>query len=414
MLAILGLGCRQSPSPSLTIDAAVLGGDVRRIPDSARVVKAAIRRATQRSRGEPWPESHDTLRGAIGSEPPRLWVGQAICRQLARAISAARSAGRDVYLLWGSFHDAPAQIAGLAWLLSPACGLRIDAAAIEQFDAAWFDGRRMIEGDDALLADLAQPVRRRAALARLIARQKKKNYTGWKYDYLDQIAEVLAMAIASNVPLVGCDLPLKPQRRLAKLDPDAVDAMRELHCVGNLSRRAGRHGVFLMAWGESHLPPAGVSRFLPPTATVIALRTRGGRRLSRPEKPSVIQFAHVAVPTGPWPSAAKATELRATIFLRTAENAGERERTRDDRVDGGSSDKGLRVTVDMAAARFSLDGGSFVDTRLPIAASAGAHYFVLQALGHVAVGGFDLEVGESLQMHFSADLRQLQQTHLKR
>ncbi len=206
----------------------------------------------------------------------KVWAGHAaIAGELSRRI-----AGKRAFLLFGSFHDSGAQLRAFHRLSGP-MGIRgLDLIALEQLDA---DGRfrgmpaSSQRGDDALLRRyLARGEQQ--ALTELMLRQRRHNYTAWKFGYLDQVLDVLVTARAHGRPLSGCDMPTTMQREL-RAKASHLGGLRELHCalaLGDRMRaeRLERAALFL---GQAHASPHGLARFLPAEATVLAISMFGGR-----------------------------------------------------------------------------------------------------------------------------------------
>jgi hypothetical protein len=197
-----------------------------------------------------------------------------------RKISAAGRAGKNSYILWGTYHDSGAQMEAFVDLVGPLGLSKLDAVCIEQFNA---DGRwagvpsKEQKGDSALLSDYLA-TGSRAVLEKLLHGQISENYTAWKYGILKESMDLLAKARAAGRKLLGCDMSLALQKRIT--NTKTQDRLRELHCVlaleEELGRRSAPHRV-AMLWGQGHLAPEGVQRFLPQNALVLPFYVFGGR-----------------------------------------------------------------------------------------------------------------------------------------
>lgn len=197
-----------------------------------------------------------------------------------RKVSAAGHAGQSSFILWGTFHDSAAQIEAFGDLVGPLGLSKLDAVTVEQFNA---DGRwagstaKEQKGDSALLRAWLQ-TGSRPALEKLLHDQVAENYTAWKYGILPVLMKLLAQARAADRRLLGCDMSLALQERANQTG--VPDRLRELHCVlalqEELGARPAPHRV-AMLWGQGHLAPEGVQRFLPKDALVLPFYVFGGR-----------------------------------------------------------------------------------------------------------------------------------------
>jgi len=190
---------------------------------------------------------------------------------------------RPFYLLWGNYHDAPAQIAALARVIGP---LGVDAPWLlvaEPFAATgrWVDlSPECQRGDELLLAEFRH-TGSRDSLQAIYADQHEENHTAWRYGVLDAMVDLVVTARASRVPILGCDLPTCVRERLWDVTDDESMRTRELHCAMALRRTLGaKHSPerVAMLWGLSHVHPDGVSRFLPRDADVVSVQVIGGRQ----------------------------------------------------------------------------------------------------------------------------------------
>ncbi len=197
-----------------------------------------------------------------------------------RRLSAAGRSGRSSFILWGTYHDSAAQVRAFGDLVGPLGLAGLDAVAVEQFNT---DGRwtgvsaRQQAGDSGLLADY-QATGDRVALEKLLQGQIRENYTGWKYGLLPAMIDLLIKARAAGRRLCGCDMSVSLQERIRATG--MADRLRELHCVmalqDELRDRPGPHRV-AMLWGQGHLEPEGVQRFLPRDAEILYFHVYGGR-----------------------------------------------------------------------------------------------------------------------------------------
>jgi hypothetical protein len=195
-----------------------------------------------------------------------------------RKVSAAGYTGQSSYILWGTYHDSAAHIEAFGDLVGPLGLSKLDAVSVEQFNA---DGRwagvaaREQKGDSALLRAWLQ-TGSRPSLEKLLHDQIAENYTAWKYGILPVLMKLLVQARAADRRLLGCDMSLALQERA---NPTGMpDRLRELHCVLALREQLGEKPVRVaMLWGQGHLAPEGVQRFLPKDALVLHFYVFGGR-----------------------------------------------------------------------------------------------------------------------------------------
>ena len=195
-----------------------------------------------------------------------------------RKVSAAGYTGQSSYILWGTYHDSAAQIEAFGDLVGPLGLARLDAVSVEQFNA---DGRwagvaaREQKGDSALLRAWLR-TGSRPSLEKLLHDQIAENYTAWKYGILPVLMKLLVQARAADRRLLGCDMSLSLQERVR---PTGLqDRLRELHCVLALQEQLDEKPVRVaMLWGQGHLAPEGVQRFLPQDALVLPFYVFGGR-----------------------------------------------------------------------------------------------------------------------------------------
>ena len=187
---------------------------------------------------------------------------------------------RDVYLLFGVFHDSGLQIDLIRRLVGPVYQTEAIAVAAELFRA---DGRwsgvppAEQKGDDELIGRYVVDGDRRASSS-LLERQRAQNYTAWKYGYLPQVLDLAQQVRASGGSLSGCDVPPGLAGRLAALGEETRLRVRELHCVLHLrdAALAPPRRVALI-WGGDHLGAEGLRRFLPASAESWAVHLVGGR-----------------------------------------------------------------------------------------------------------------------------------------
>jgi hypothetical protein len=207
------------------------------------------------------------------------WV--AIVERLTHVLERHTGRGKRTWILVGSHHDAADQVDLFRRLVGPLGLSPAPLAAVEQLqaDGAWAGlPAEAQRGDDAILsaylehgADEQLDVIRRA--------QRARNYTAWKYDYVDRIADLVIAARASGRPLIGCDMPSSMQQRLRETLGDAGAALRDLHCALAVQRALARRPLASAAVliGDAHLAADRLPRFVPATDEVVRIHLVGGR-----------------------------------------------------------------------------------------------------------------------------------------
>lgn len=255
-------------------------------PTTPEQATEAIARATRRPTGPAAPpprRAAQVLASLIAALPrAELHAGwRQIALRLRREAGAARAGGVPLWLMVGTYHDAPVQIEAFRRLVGP-LGVNAADLVLEQFDAsgAWGGlARHEQQGDESFLAGYLRGGGR-DALEAIWARQRLGNYTGWKYGYLPQVIDVLMQGRAAGKQVWACDMPRAMQRRLPAPFSDAQRLrLRELHCFCSLRAHGVSGGVRMraMLWGQDHVGQSGFARYLPASDKVIALYVFGGR-----------------------------------------------------------------------------------------------------------------------------------------
>ena len=200
---------------------------------------------------------------------------------LTRVIETSSQRGKRTWLLMGSHHDAPDQVDAFRRLVGPLGLTPAPLAAVEQLqgDGGWAGlGAGAQRGDDALLARYLKGGDAET-LATLRGRQRERNYTAWKYDYVERIVDVVVGARASGRPLIGCDMPGPMQIRLRESVGDEAAILRDLHCALAVERRlaASPRAAVALFIGDAHLQATKLPRFIPAADVVVRVHLLGGR-----------------------------------------------------------------------------------------------------------------------------------------
>ncbi len=265
--------CKQAPPPPPPARRAWPA-----LPRSRAAAEALVHARTRRTPGAAPSLEPTALLARLDAAP--LVAGEAEVRRwlLARL---ARAGARDAYLLWGTYHDSGGQLEAFRRLLGPEHGLT--HVVVEQLDAdgAWADLPAAEQrGDTAAITAYLRRGDEHAWQA-LAAKQWREDYTAWKYGYLSQVMDLLVAARAVGVPLLGCDLP-RPLQNLADRAGSTLYRVRELHCLLALEdaldvARTRPPRRLALLWGQDHVKPHGLRRFLPPGDLVVSVYLVGQR-----------------------------------------------------------------------------------------------------------------------------------------
>lgn len=174
-------------------------------------------------------------------------------------------------LVFGTHHDSGAQVRTFRRLLT-ASSRRVIGLEMLRASGRWRGVDEASQaGDNALVRRYLE---RGEGLRAFLASQEDHNYTAWKYDYLDEVADLLIQARAEGHEVIPCDMPGALQNRLRSLSEESRLRLRELHCVHALG---GRLPGAALLWGEAHLEGSGLRRFVEAPG-VHAIHMVGGRK----------------------------------------------------------------------------------------------------------------------------------------
>ena len=318
LLTLAAGGCSKEPAPAAIesvdgastssaaqrpSDAGAPAGDARAkpwpaLPTELDDARALVEKHTTRA---PLPESALTadrvelaLARAAGKNELRAgW--SAISAMLRERARKSFTAGRSSFVLFGTLHDAPVQIAAFRQLAG-VLGFGATDAVLEQFqaDGHWGGLSFDVQRGDSSTVERFHRRGDRVALEELLATQRDHNHTAWKYDYLEEFAASSAALRASNVELGACDMPSLLQARIRPLGDASVERLRELHCALALGERLHARNApatVAMLWGARHVESDGIRRFLPADAGVTAIVVLGGR--SEPGSLEVLLAARI-------------------------------------------------------------------------------------------------------------------------
>lgn len=408
---------------------ALLAGCARASPDpwpawprSAPEARALLARAT---RSAPAPTEREASYEALteGLSRGRFEAGEeALCALLRERALRSERAGRSFVLLVGSLHDAPGQLRAVGRWLGPWCGFRPTLLALEQLAARgrWVGADpRAQAGDDALLARYAgegSP----AALAAVQRAHQARDHAAWRYDYDEEVLSLLAQARGLGVPVRGSDLPSGLAFPPGST-PELRTGLRELHATLALrswARAARGPTRAVLFWGDAHVGPEGLRRFLPAEWDALVLDLVGERRAALagaqedgPTESTLYRagwrFAsEVAVPLAP---------SRYGVVLRDGWLGAGLERARGAHREGDPfSDAPPGVAVFAAYEPFALRVGE--GELRPTAEShrvvtgPGTRGFVAQWPGRNLVGALTLREGEGAQLVLQREPAEVHET----
>lgn len=371
-----------APPPSASASAAPLSAWPAWLEskDAAeKLIAERTRRATVR---EPSVTS-ESLRASLlaAAERNTLTAGlEAIAPSLGAATDRERS-----FVLFGSFHDAAPQIALFRKLTGP-LGFGPTDVALEQLHAPgrWQNLEPgMQQGDGAVLDAFAKGADR-AALDALVASQRDHDYAAWKYDYLEELPALAASVRASGVRLHGCDLPAVLQARVKHFGDAALAGLRELHCALALEQLPKGRKVAVL-WGARHVESDGFPRFLPPDAAVTRVLLFGGRPAGEGEEARLSEGLRLGEPVL-FPLEGLG---RYALVLAEGALAARVDRVRTEVVAGDEPHLGKLLLTSETELELRVAGKHtrVGPKRVELALGPGAHAFLAQAPGKLAIAG---------------------------
>ena len=326
----------------------------------------------------------------------------AIVRWFQGELDRAAAAGQGAHILWGVYHDSGGQVLAFRRLVGQS-GLRsLHAVVVEQLaaDGQWKGVPASLQRGDS--TDLTRYLEQgdRAAWRRLRGRQHSTDYTAWKYGYLPQVMDLLTSARAGARRLLPCDMPPQLKERVKKLPVEVRLRLRELHCGLAVTRALHLAGVVqphrvAMLWGQGHVQPAGVPRFLSAGTRVISVRVYGHR-------PGPHGLEHrlgkKLILTHPLLIPLDARSSRLVLLLPGPALGGRLERTRDTRAQPvPAADHGRLVLRTTSSGVLLLTARSY---RVPAAGShhgqrevrltPGDHAYLFTSAGRLMAGALQI------------------------
>ncbi|MCE7894015.1 MAG: hypothetical protein DYH12_30680 [Sorangiineae bacterium PRO1] len=354
------------------------------LPESPEDAAGVLRDHTRRApRSEPALD-RARLQSSLGksAEKDELVAGwPAIAALLSARAERAMKEGRSSFVLFGTHHDAPAQLTAFRKLTGP-LGYGPTHAVLEQFHATgrWSNVEaREQAGDTAALEKLGRDGDR-AALDAVIASQRDHNHTAWKYDYLEELPALAATLRASGVALHSCDMPTALQARARAVGDVALLGLRELHCALALGDRLRAPAKVAMLWGASHAGADAAQRFLPVEADVVSVQLFGGR--PEGEAPVSVKLSEPVLFPVPGHD-------RFVLLLAEGPLAARVDRARTQAEAGDASRLGKLVVTGEPEVELHVGGKTarVGDKPVEIALGAGHHGFLAQSRDALSIAG---------------------------
>lgn len=402
VLLALGAGCRGStpgepaapPWPAF--------------PRSLDAARALIEERTLRGTGgtSARPTTKEALLALLRAKRPVAgW------RPIVARLQRELDRGGSAVLLWGTHHDAGGQLEAFRRLVGPGGLEGLSAATLEQLiaDGRWRD---VPESDQrGVSADVRRYLARgdAKALRALHENQRRQNYTGWKYRYLRVVTDLLVSARARGLTLLPCDMPAALQRR----SPGAlVDRLRELHCLLALedalrvrATSARRKRLIAMAWGQSHLLPGALPRFLDEKTRVVAVHVIGGR-----PGPAGLEHALAGRLALADPVLVPVDAGRFVLLLDHAPLGARVEQAldRQDRALPAELRHQLRVTVHGADGALRVAGrrvALFADRQVALPLAPGPGTWLFEGSGRMLLGSVTVSEGGAVELTIGPDER---------
>lgn len=386
-------GCSEKAAPPTA------GADAVALPRTAAEVKALIASETKRPPRVPDPEvdASTIVRAAEARGLGELPSGQgAIVRWLQAALDAAPG---DLYLFVGTWHDAPGHIDAFRRLVGPG-GLRgLTLIAAEQFrgDGVWKGVPPEAQRGDGALLSAWSARGDAAAFAALAGRHRESDYAAWKLGYEETALDLLVSARAAGTPIVGCDMPAALQG-LSGSEGELRNRLREVHCLRSLPISSPRRVA--MIWGQAHVRSSGIARFVPASATVIAIHVVGRRQVAGAVEIGLasrfMMNDPVLIPLG---------EREAALVLPDETLGGHVDRVLTS-IDDGATTTGLMATAEVGGT-LAVGSRSFAVGReaVSVPLAAGDHTYAFTAKGCTVLGAARLAVGHRVEISFDPEAK---------
>jgi hypothetical protein len=402
-LALTLLGCDEAP-PAKTVPSASASAEPRvawpALPKDRAELETLLESQTRRQPPHHVPLSADVVVAAVkrGIENGVTFGGMAAITEELQRKRDVETSSKRMYLLFGGHHDAGGQIDAFRRLVGPLGLSSAPLAAVEQLqsDGDWAGIDRDEQRGDSEMVHAWHETGDDEELALLLETQRKRNYTAWKYRYVDRIADLLLSAHSSKRGVIGCDMPSALQAETReRLGPDG-DVLRDLHCAYTLERALAKRPqqTIALLWGDAHLAPSRLPRFLPSVSVVVLIHLLGHRASSDVGVEAQLPLRITA------PLLVPLNENRFVMLLDGPHLRAKTDRVRATRkVDRASNVKVVGATgeLQLGSAKATLDGNTWTTSVV----SGQKTFFWQPAEGQAIAGGFELPAGGGVELDFT-------------
>jgi hypothetical protein len=366
------------------------------LPDTSAAAAALVARETRRPIDAARDVGGPAILAAITANPDAVVAGDREVARWVRAFLDGAPLGEPAFVLVGTWHDAPGQIDAFRHLVGPGGAGAIDLVAVELFraDGAWLGASAEAQAGDGALLDAFVLRGDVAAFDALAASHRDVDYAAWKLGYVPHVLDLLVAARARGVRLRGCDMPssLVPQA----LDADLKLRVREIHCAKSLEAMGARRVALL--WGDAHLRPEGLRRFLPKTARVLVVHLVGERLEPGPVDQALARRLGVAEPL-----LVPLARDEAALILPDAHLGARVDRTLARASPGEAVTPGVSARAEGRGVL--VIGARRVEVgpeRVEIAVAPGDHTWVWTHDGRTVAGALRLEPGHRVELDLDA------------
>ena len=395
--ALLAACSERAAPPSVTSTTTAAAPTFPQLPTTLEAAAELVARETVRP-PVPVPEADAAaILAAIAARPGAVVAGEG---PVTRWIQAQLDrAGGDAYALFGTWHDAPGQIDAFRRLVGPG-GLRgLTVVAVELFraDGAWGGAPAELQRGDGAAIEAYVVHGDPEAFAGLTRSHRGVDYVAWKFGYEPTVLDLLVNARATGVRFLGCDMPAALQEKTGAPPGEVRHRLREIHCLRSLPPTpGGRPRRAALLWGDAHVKPGGMPRFLPPAAAVLSIHLVGQRLEPGPVEAALAKELSVVepalVPLGPG---------EAALILPDATVGGHVDRVLTGPEPGEAFAPGLAVRAEVPGVvvvgeRSVPVGSGAVTVPLP----EGEHAFVYVGGGKRVVGAVRMEAGHRVELGF--------------
>ncbi len=260
-----------------------------------------------------------------------------------------------------------------------------------------------------------------SSFAALKAAHEQSDYVAWKLGYADTVLDLAVAARAGAYTLVPLDLAPAMKASLANALGDTLLDLREVHAALSLRSVLKRYSTggpgrkpvrMAMLWGDTHVGPAGIARFLPASVDVTTVHVVGANTASLPNG---APGGTTLVLNDPVLLPGKTDDLVVVLPDEGSRGTVDRVRLKEGSASAPTLAKGRakEVTVNAGGepgtrlSRVAL-GRQRVDVngaKASLRVSPGAVTYVLETKSDRVVGALTLAEGETCDLSFDAKTR---------